>query len=68
MADMPFTKSRGNWDPGAGPKESSGRVDELMATTAKDAPDTCNADNELKQFTGKSGKPPGMLGSKGKEF
>lgn len=57
-----------DWDPGMGPSDSSKRMDELMATTAKDVPDAIIGTNEQKQWEGKSGKVPGPFGQKSKDF
>lgn len=39
----------------------------LFNTTAREVPDR-NAENELKQFVGKSGVPPEPYGKKGRQF
>jgi hypothetical protein len=63
---MPSKDGLANWNPGAGKPKSDNN--KLFNTEAKDAPETTDATNELKPFIGKSGKPPGPFGIKGREF
>lgn len=56
-----------NWTPAGGSKESKGTT-KLMGTEARDAKDTMNGSNELKEFVGKSGKPSGPFGTRGRGF
>jgi hypothetical protein len=62
-----YTKSVGDWSPTI-PKKSSEKAEELMSTTAQDAKDTMTGTNELKQWVGGSGKPPGPYGVQGRKF
>ena len=62
-----YTKSLSDWSPVI-PKKSSEKAEELMSVTARDARDVLNADNELKGWTGGSGKPQGPFGSQGRKF
>lgn len=68
MADNMIGKSMSGRDFGAGEGEDTKRAARLMSTTAKDCADCITGTNELKAFEGKSGKPSGPFGTKGKEF
>jgi hypothetical protein len=46
----------------------SGVKEKLFNPIARDNPDTVAPENKLQQFVGKAGKPPGLLGLKGREF
>ena len=63
-----YNKSVADWNPGPGKKRSEGKADELMSTEASDAKDTMSGTNELKQWVGGSGKPPGPYGVQGRKF
>jgi hypothetical protein len=63
-----YTKSVADWNPGPGKGRDSGKNDALMSTEASDAKDTMTGTNELKQWTGGSGKPPGPYGVQGRKF
>jgi hypothetical protein len=63
-----YTKSVGDWNPGPGKGRDQGKANELMSTEARDAKDTMTGTNELKQWTGGSGKPPAPYGVQGKKF
>jgi hypothetical protein len=67
MASDKYTKSYADWNPGPG-KKASDKADQLMATEASDAKDTMTGTNELKQWVGGSGKPPGPYGVAAKKF
>lgn len=63
-------ESASNWDPGKGATIEQGNavLNKLMNTEASDAKDTMTGTNELKQYSGGSGKPSGPFGVQGKEF
>lgn len=46
----------------------SGVKEKLFGTVARDNPDTIAPENKTDQYVGKSGKPGGLLGLKGREF
>jgi hypothetical protein len=56
-----------NWSPSSG-STSTSQNRGLLATEAKDNPDSINGTNELKRFQGKAKKPSGPLGAQGQEF
>ena len=62
-----YSGSKGDWAPEV-PKRSQEKAEQLMSTEASDAKDTLTATNVLKQWIGKSGKPPGPYGVQGREF
>lgn len=64
MANM-AGKNLGNWQPDVPTKNIN---EKLMRPNAHDAKDTVTAVNELKTYVGKSGKPQGPLGKKGRGF
>jgi len=57
----------GDWSPKT-PDKSRDTMMKLMEPDAKDAPDSINATNELKNFVGGKGAQSDPLGSKGRSF
>lgn len=68
MAVLPNSMS--DFDPGKGKtiEQGNATLNKLMSTEASDAKDTMTGTNELKAYSGGSGKPSGPLGLQGKEF
>jgi hypothetical protein len=48
--------------------KGGGSREKRLSTTARDNPDTVSPENKLQQYVGKSGKPSGELGLKGRGF
>jgi hypothetical protein len=67
MAKSNYKEGVSDWTPNV-PKKSQEKAEELMSTEARDASDTMTGTNELKQWTGGSGKPPGPYGVQGRKF
>ena len=65
MANM--TGSMKNWNPGAGKGKNEAKANALTNTEAREASYVKDT-NELKDFVGKSSKPKGPFGIRGKEF
>lgn len=63
-----YAKSVGSWNPGPGKGPDAAAKAKLFSTTASDHKDSISGTNEQKPFLGKSGKPPGPFGVKGREF
>ena len=57
----------GDWQPNTPDNRPMGYT-KLLDPNAKDAPDTFNGTNVLKNFVGGRGKPSGDLGSQGRDF
>lgn len=48
------------------PPSGNARAEKLMSPNAKETPEMVNGSNDLKQWTGKSGKPSGPFGQRGR--
>lgn len=57
-----------NWNPGSGGADAPAKKAQFFSTEAHDGKEVMNADNEQKEFVGKSGTPKGPFGKQGKEF
>lgn len=57
-----------DWDPGSGGAHDAAKHAKLMSTDAREDMDNVTKSNPQKAFKGKSGKPSGPYGLKGRNF